>query len=321
MGLAHAISQADNDLKATGRFHDASLAEAGPEQSGKAIIARQRQDELSNGGFINGHLVGLASVCRQLIELYRVLYTTAQIVRITGDDDQKRKVMIFNGAENDPRQQDGFQPDSRAAALPAVILCSPRTKASSIFFASRLKRLASISEKMRSTSALALFFASSFSVVAMTFVHSTTSLACAMPSLLSRSACCRRSSACVSACWSCALDWASTCFVSMACWACWCSCCSCSNCSVISWCREGRGQPGGAMTDCVKLFEQNDAAGEVDAHDKAHALTLALVDCAREGGGVVVVYASNGSPGYQIAVGPLIAPKGEKSRDGRRTNG
>ena len=26
MGLAHAISQADNDLKATGRFHDASLA-------------------------------------------------------------------------------------------------------------------------------------------------------------------------------------------------------------------------------------------------------------------------------------------------------
>ena len=112
MGLAHAISQADNDLKATGRFHDASLAEAGPEQSGKAIIARQRQDELSNGGFINGHLVGLASVCRQLIELYRVLYTTAQIVRITGEDDQKRKVMIFNGEENDPRQQDGFQPDT-----------------------------------------------------------------------------------------------------------------------------------------------------------------------------------------------------------------
>ena len=107
MGLAHAISQADNDLKATGRFHDASLAEPGPEQSGKAIIARQRQDELSNGGFIAGHLVGLASVCRQLIALYRVLYTTAQIVRITGDDDQKRKVMIFNGEENDPRKAEG----------------------------------------------------------------------------------------------------------------------------------------------------------------------------------------------------------------------
>ena len=68
MGLAHAISQADNDLKATGRFHDASLAEPGPEQSGKAIIARQRQDELSNGGFIAGHLIGLASVCRQGVQ-------------------------------------------------------------------------------------------------------------------------------------------------------------------------------------------------------------------------------------------------------------
>ena len=111
MGLAHAISQADNDLKATGRFHDASLAEPGPEQSGKAIIARQRQDELSNGGFIAGHLIGLASVCRQLIALYRMLYTTAQVVRITGDDDQKRKVMIFNGEENDPRKAEGYQAD------------------------------------------------------------------------------------------------------------------------------------------------------------------------------------------------------------------
>ena len=109
MGLAHAISQADNDLKATGRFHDASLAEAGPEQSGKAIIARQRQDELSNGGFINGHLVGLASVCRQLIELYRVLYTTAQIVRITGDDDQKRKVMILQRGRERPPPAGGLR--------------------------------------------------------------------------------------------------------------------------------------------------------------------------------------------------------------------
>ena len=113
MGLAHAIAQADNDLKATGRFHDASLAEPGPEQSGKAIIARQRQDELSNGGFINGHLIGLASTCRHLIFLYRVLYTEAQIVRITGDDDQKRKVMIYNGEEGDPRQQEGFEQDKK----------------------------------------------------------------------------------------------------------------------------------------------------------------------------------------------------------------
>ena len=154
MGLAHAISQADNDLKATGRFRDASLAEAGPEQSGKAIIARQRQDELSNGGFINGHLVGLASVCRQLIELYRVLYTTAQIVRITGDDDQKRKVMIFNGAENDPRQQDGFQPDQscRGAASRDLVLAPGRRRRRSSSPPGS-KRLASISEKMRSTSA------------------------------------------------------------------------------------------------------------------------------------------------------------------------
>ena len=46
-----------------------------------------------------------------MIFLYRVLYTDAQIVRITGDDDQKKKVMIYNGEEGDPRKQDGFEPD------------------------------------------------------------------------------------------------------------------------------------------------------------------------------------------------------------------
>ena len=40
-----------------------------------------------------------------------MLYTEAQIVRITGDDDQKKKVMIFNGEEGDPRKQEGFEPD------------------------------------------------------------------------------------------------------------------------------------------------------------------------------------------------------------------
>ena len=111
LGLARVISQADNDLKSTGRFHDASLAEPGPEQSGKAILARQSQDQLSNSGFISGHTIALASTCRHLIELYRALYTTAQIIRITGADDKKRKVMIFNGAENDPRKRDRFEPD------------------------------------------------------------------------------------------------------------------------------------------------------------------------------------------------------------------
>ena len=33
------------------------------------------------------------------------------MVRITGDDDQKRKVMIYNGADNDPRRQQDYQQD------------------------------------------------------------------------------------------------------------------------------------------------------------------------------------------------------------------
>lgn len=108
-----AIQQSDNDMKATARVHDASLGEAGPQESGTAIIARQRQDELSNSHFTRNRRYALASTGRQLIRIFRTIYDVATITRIVGPDDKKEKVMVYSGAENDPRREENWDTDPR----------------------------------------------------------------------------------------------------------------------------------------------------------------------------------------------------------------
>lgn len=97
------IQQTDNDLKTTAGFNDASLGERGPQESGKAIIARQRQDEMGSSHYLDNLRFALCSVGRQLVQLIRVYYDEPTVVRITGKDDRQRKVMVFSGAGKDPR--------------------------------------------------------------------------------------------------------------------------------------------------------------------------------------------------------------------------
>ena len=119
-GINAAIQQADNDIKATTRVHDASLAERGPQESGRAITARQRQDEMANSHFTRNRRRALASAARQLVYLIRTIYDVATVIRITGADDQKQAVMVFAGSENDPRYviKDGVRVKDEAFQLP-----------------------------------------------------------------------------------------------------------------------------------------------------------------------------------------------------------
>lgn len=108
-GTVRALEQADNDLKTTSGFRDASLGERGPQESGKAIQARQRQDELGSSHYLDNLRFALAAAGRQLIQLIRVIYDTATVIRITGLDDRQRKVLVFSGAKNDPRNDPAYQ--------------------------------------------------------------------------------------------------------------------------------------------------------------------------------------------------------------------
>lgn len=100
------IQQADQDLKSTAGYHDASLAERGPQESGRAIIARQRQDEHANSHYLFNLRLALACGGKQLIDLIRVVYDVPQVVRITGDGDRTRRVLVYSGASKDPRREE-----------------------------------------------------------------------------------------------------------------------------------------------------------------------------------------------------------------------
>jgi hypothetical protein len=104
-GVILAIRQADEDYKSTAGFHDASLGERGAQESGIAIDKRQQQDQLGSSHYLDNFRMALACVGRRLIRLIRVVYDVPQVLRITGRDDREKRVMVYSGAHNDPRQE------------------------------------------------------------------------------------------------------------------------------------------------------------------------------------------------------------------------
>lgn len=95
--IVAAIQQADNDLKATTGFYDASLGERGPEQSGKAILARQKQGETGSIHFVDNLSRALWALGRQLIDLIPKIYDVPRVLRLTGLDESKKAVLVHAG--------------------------------------------------------------------------------------------------------------------------------------------------------------------------------------------------------------------------------
>jgi hypothetical protein len=109
--IVAAIQQSDNDLKATTGFYDASLGERGPEQSGRAILARQKQGEIGSVHFSDNLTRAQWALGRQLLDLIPKIYDAPRILRIKGSDGtMKRAVMVHAG------NADACQTSSRRAS-------------------------------------------------------------------------------------------------------------------------------------------------------------------------------------------------------------
>jgi hypothetical protein len=98
-----AAHQMDEDFKTTSGFHDATLGERGPQESGVAIDERKQQDLLGSSHYLDNLRIALGAAGRQLIKVIRAIYDVPTILRITGDDDRERMVMVYSGKDNDPR--------------------------------------------------------------------------------------------------------------------------------------------------------------------------------------------------------------------------
>ncbi len=99
---AVAIRQADNDLKSTGGFFDASLGQAGPQESGRAILARQQQDSIGSSHYLDNLGKAIRACGREIVALIPHFYDTPRVMRILGLDDKPKLVLTHAGADMAP---------------------------------------------------------------------------------------------------------------------------------------------------------------------------------------------------------------------------
>lgn len=98
------IRQANNDIKASIGIYDASLGQPGPEQSGKAILARQKQGDVATLNYADNLSRAIRAVGRAVVYLIPKIYDIPRIQRIVEADGTVKQVGIYNS------QNGGFSP-------------------------------------------------------------------------------------------------------------------------------------------------------------------------------------------------------------------
>ena len=92
--MIQAIAQADNNMKATTGIYDASLGSRSNETSGKAILARQREGDVSNFHYIDNLSRAIRFLGIQLLDLIPKIYDAPRVIRIIGEDEVAKTVKI-----------------------------------------------------------------------------------------------------------------------------------------------------------------------------------------------------------------------------------
>lgn len=92
--ITNARMQSSEDLKATTGIYDAALGARSNESSGIAIQRRNFQAQTSNFHYIDNMSRALRHLGRILIDLIPKVYDTARSVRVIGEDDEQKIVLI-----------------------------------------------------------------------------------------------------------------------------------------------------------------------------------------------------------------------------------
>lgn len=95
--IVAATKQSDNDLKAVTGIYDASLGERGPQEAARAILARQKQSDVGNINWVDNLARAMRALGRILLDIIPKVYDTPRILRILGEDDKPRMVMVHAG--------------------------------------------------------------------------------------------------------------------------------------------------------------------------------------------------------------------------------
>ena len=96
--MVYASQQAENDLRAVTGWTDVQERETQPEQSGRAILARQAQSELNNSNYLENLSFAIRHAGRIIVDLIQKgVYSTFRVRRIAGIDDEKKVAAVHGG--------------------------------------------------------------------------------------------------------------------------------------------------------------------------------------------------------------------------------
>jgi hypothetical protein len=85
-GVLQGALNAESDLKSVTGIYDASLGAKSNETSGKAILARQKEGDVSTFHFIDNMTRAIRQAGRILVQYIPAIYDTPRVVRILGED-------------------------------------------------------------------------------------------------------------------------------------------------------------------------------------------------------------------------------------------
>lgn len=106
--MAEALAAGD-DMKAIMGMYDASLGQRSNETSGKAIMARQREGDVSTFHFIDNLSRSIRQLGCVLVDLIPKVYTGERIVRILGEDGQEGTARIGQKPDANGPMPDGVE--------------------------------------------------------------------------------------------------------------------------------------------------------------------------------------------------------------------
>jgi hypothetical protein len=98
-GALQEALNASDDMKAIMGLHDASLGARSNETSGRAIMARQREGDVSTFHYIDNLSRSIRHAGRILLDLIPKVYATARVVRVLGADGSAKSIGVGPGGQ------------------------------------------------------------------------------------------------------------------------------------------------------------------------------------------------------------------------------
>lgn len=109
-GAIQEAASSSDDIKAIVGIYNASLGRESNEKSGRAILARERQSDVSNFHFLDNLARSIEYAGKVLVEIIPHIYSTQQSIRILGEDMREEIVQLVT--ENPPEQaEEGERPE------------------------------------------------------------------------------------------------------------------------------------------------------------------------------------------------------------------